>query len=125
MKNAFNIVYESILKELNSLEEFETNPIKEYKSFNEFKHFLNKYNLICKLDDEDDSNKDKKFIECSLYFANEYDTDHNLVKFDYYNKINQAYYLQYKEIFDDLENYHMHYIVTLSGEKESPEIMWG
>jgi len=125
MKNKFNVVYESILKDLNSLEDLEKEPVKEYKSYNEFKHFLNKYDLISQLDEEDNSSKNKKFIECSLYFANEYDNDHNLVKFDYYNKINQSYYLKYKEIFDKLEDYHKHYIVTLSGEKDSPKILWG
>lgn len=125
MKNKFDILYESILDDLNSLEEYETEQVKTIKSYNEFKHFLNKFNLISKLDEEDNSNKDNTVIECTLYFANEYDTEHNLVKFDYYNKITPSYYLKYKEIFDQLEDYHKHYIVTLSGEKDSPQILWG
>lgn len=125
MKNQFDILYESILKDLNSLEEYESEPIKEVKSYTEFKHFLNKFDLISKLDEEDTSTKDKKVIECTLYFANKYDTDHNLVKFDYYNKVNPSYYLQYKELFDELEDYRKHYTVTLSGEKDSPQILWG
>lgn len=124
MKSKFDILYESVLKELNSLEEYETEPVKELKSYEQFKHFLNKFDLISELDEEDKKNN-QKVIECSLYFANQYDNDHNLIRFDYYNKVNPQYYLQYKEIFDQLEDFHKHYVVTLTGEKKSPQILWG
>lgn len=112
MKSKFDILFESVLDELNSLEDYETEPTKKLKSFNEFKHFVNKFDLICELDKEDKNNQ--KAIECSLYFINQFDNEHNQVKFDYYNKIDQKYYYQYKNIFDQLEDFRKHYIVTLT-----------
>ena len=35
------------------------------------------------------------------------------------------YHRQFKDIFDKLNDYKKHYIVTLTGELKSPRIIWG
>ena len=123
MKDKFTILYESIIDDLNSLEDLENEPKKEYKSYEEFRHFCKNNDLITKLDEEaDDSDK---VIECSLYFMNEKDTDNKPVRFDYYNQNVPEYYKQYHQLFDLMKDYKKHYIVTLDGKAGSKKIIWG
>ena len=121
-KTKFDILYESIIDELNSLEDLETEVEQEYKSFNEFKQFCKRLDLIAELDQYTDTDKD---IECSLYFMKEFDTENKPVRFDFFNQNDIEYYKENYTIFDELINYKKHYIVTLSGEEKSPRIIWG
>lgn len=107
-KRKFDILFESIVQQINSIDDEET---PEYKSFEEFKHFIKDFNIIAELDTE---SKNDKVIECSLYFIDQFDGSNKPVKFDYYNQCDQNYYLKYKNIFDKLQEYHKKYIVTLT-----------
>ena len=120
-QSKFNMLYESILSKLNDLHDLETEPEKEYKSLDEFKHFLKSIDLILEIDDDKDT---PNYIECKLYFIDP-DNDNNLVRFEYLNQVVPSYYEQYNEIFDTLNNYSELNIVTIDGTKDSPIIMWG
>lgn len=121
-KTQFEMLYESVLAELNSLEEYENEIEPELKSFEEFKHFCKDLYIIAELDTEKLSDK---MIECSLYFMKETDSENKPVRFDFYNQQNPTYYQQYREIFDKLIDYKKHFIVTKDGQKTSPKIIWG
>lgn len=121
-KTKFDILYESIIDELNSLEDLETEVEQEYKSFNEFKQFCKRLDLIAELDQYTDTDK---VVECSLYFMKEFDTENKPVRFDFFNQNDIEYYKENHTIFDELSNYKKHYIVTLSGKEKSPRIIWG
>ena len=121
-RDDFKVLYEEIVKDIASLEEYETEPKLECRSFDEFKHFCKSLNLRCELSENDNN---EKVQECSLYFMNEFDNDRNQIRFDYYNQIMPEYHRQFKDIFDKLNDYKKHYIVTLTGELKSPRIIWG
>ena len=111
----FNLLYENILNEyfnLNNNDKIE----KKYKSFDEFRHIIVKLNKY---------QNDDKIIEASLYFLKEIDDNHKPIKFDYFNQMEQKYFKKYKNIFLKLQDYKKNNKVTLSGEKNSPEIFWG
>lgn len=117
----FNLLYENILNEyfnLNNNDKIE----KKYKSFEEFRHFCKELDIIVKLNKYQN---DDKIIEASLYFLKEIDDNHKPIKFDYFNQMEQKYFKKYKNIFLKLQDYKKNNKVTLSGEKNSPEIFWG
>lgn len=118
MKNKFDILYESIIDELNSLTELESDIEKEYKSFDEFKHFCKQLDLLAKMNND----KDEDVIECSLYFISA--NDKNPIRFDYLNQNDIKYYKENRILFEKLNDYKKHYIVTLAGEENSPRIIW-
>jgi hypothetical protein len=117
----FDMLYESILSELNDLHELETEIEKQYKSLDEFKHFLKSIDLILEIDDDEET---PNYIECKLYFIDP-DNDNNLIRFEYLNQVVPSYYEQYKDLFDSLNQYAKLNIVTMDGTKDSPIIMWG
>ena len=117
----FEMLYESILSELNDLHELETEVEKQYKSLDEFKHFLKSIDLILEIDDDKET---PNYIECKLYFLDP-DNDNNLIRFEYLNQVVLSYYDKYKDIFDSLNQYAKLNIVTMDGTKDSPIIMWG
>lgn len=117
-KSKFDIIYENILTTLNNTEKNKT-----YKSFEEFRQFCKLLDLIVELDK---NMKDTdKLVEASLYFMKETDSDNKPIKFDYLDKLNNLYVNKYKDIFDKLSEYKNTYIVTISGKKDSPKILWG
>lgn len=120
----FNTLIESILEDLNSLEEFETEIEPTIVSYNEFKHFCKELDLIAELDKDMDMDSNNA-IECSLYFMKQFDNDNKPVKFDFFNQYSRKYYNEHLELFNILKDYKKRHIVTLEGDTKSPEIIWG
>lgn len=113
-KTQFKLLYEAILNELESAEE------KQYKSFNEFRHFCKNLDLIAELDKYTDTDT---VINCTLYFIDGYNK--NKKRFEYLNQSDINYYKKYSTVFNKLNSYKNLYIVTLDGSKDSPKIIWG
>jgi hypothetical protein len=118
----FNTLYESVMQDLDSLEEYEVEPILKLTSFEAFKHFCKNINLVTQLSEYSD---DDKVVGCSLYFKGLEDEFKQPVKFDYYAKENHQYYDELRDVFEKLEDYKKHYIVTLDGTKATPQVIWG
>lgn len=55
----------------------------------------------------------------------EIDNENKPVRFDFFNQNVNAYYLKYKDIFDALFEFQKYNIVTLTGKKTDPKIIWG
>lgn len=120
-KNKFDIIYENIINSFNNT----NNDINEktYKSFEEFRQFCKQLDLIVELDKN--LNKSDKLIEASLYFMKEKDNDNKPIRFDYLDQLNNSYIKEYNNIFKELKDYKNKYIVTLTGKKDSPQVIWG
>lgn len=120
-KNKFDIIYENIINSFNNT----NNDINEktYKSFEEFRQFCKQLDLIVELDKN--LNKSDKLIEASLYFMKEKDNDNKPIRFDYLDQLNNSYIKEYNKLFKELKNYKNKYIVTLTGKKDSPQVIWG
>lgn len=120
-KNKFDIIYENIINSFNNT----NNDINEktYKSFKEFRQFCKQLDLIVELDKN--LNKSDKLIEASLYFMKEKDNDNKPIRFDYLDQLNNSYIKEYNNIFKELKDYKNKYIVTLTGKKDSPQVIWG
>ena len=120
-KNKFDIIYENIINSFNNT----NNDINEktYKSFEEFRQFCKQLDLIVELDKN--LNKSDKLIEASLYFMKEKDNDNKPIRFDYLDQLNNSYIKDYNKLFKELKDYKNKYIVTLTGKKDSPQVIWG
>lgn len=120
-KNKFDIIYENIINSFNNT----NNDINEktYKSFEEFRQFCKQLDLIVELDKN--LNKSDKLIEASLYFMKEKDNDNKPIRFDYLDQLNNSYIKEYNKFFKELKDYKNKYIVTLTGKKDSPQVIWG
>lgn len=120
-KNKFDIIYENIINSFNNT----NNDINEktYKSFEEFRQFCKQLDLIVELDKN--LNKSDKLIEASLYFMKEKDNDNKPIRFDYLDQLNNSYIKEYNNLFKELKDYKNKYIVTLTGKKDSPQVIWG
>ena len=120
-KNKFDIIYENIINSFNNT----NNDINEktYKSFEEFRQFCKQLDLIVELDKN--LNKSDKLIEASLYFMKEKDNDNKPIRFDYLDQLNNSYIKEYNKLFKELKDYKNKYIVTLTGKKDSPQVIWG
>lgn len=120
-KSKFDIIYENIINSFNNT----NNDINEktYKSFEEFRQFCKQLDLIVELDKN--LNKSDKLIEASLYFMKEKDNDNKPIRFDYLDQLNNSYIKEYNKLFKELKDYKNKYIVTLSGKKDSPQVIWG
>lgn len=120
-KSKFDIIYENIINSFNNT----NNDINEktYKSFEEFRQFCKQLDLIVELNKN--LNKSDKLIEASLYFMKEKDNDNKPIRFDYLDQLNNSYIKEYNNIFKELKDYKNKYIVTLTGKKDSPHVIWG
>jgi hypothetical protein len=119
-KSNFNILYESILNDINASTKDEVE--KKYKSFDEFKHFCKELDLIVKLNELQEI---KNLIGCSLFLINEYDGQNKPKRFDFLNQCEPEYIKKYFNLFKTLNKYKQENIVTLNGKENSPIIVWG
>jgi len=120
----FDMLIESILEDLNSLAEYESEIEPTVVSYNEFKQFCKGLDLIAELDSDLDVDSPNA-IECSLYFMKKFDNENKPVKFDFFNQNSRSYYKEYIDLFKTLKDYKKRHIVTYDGNINSPEIIWG
>lgn len=120
----FNMMIESILEDLNSLEEYENEIEPKIVSYNEFKQFCKSLDIIAELDADLDMDSENA-IECSLYFMKKFDNENKPVRFDFFNQHSRQYFNEHYSLFKALKDYKKHHIVTLEGDIKSPEIIWG
>lgn len=111
----FNIIYQQYMQE-NELNNKEEQMIqKEYRSLQQFKHFLDNLGLLT------------QFLEqtTTSYIIKLYKLLNNTKQyFDYYYKFNPHYYAENKHIFQPLIKYKEKYNVTIDGSKDSKRVLY-
>ena len=111
MKN-FNIIYQQYMQNIQS---DQSKIQKEYRSLEQFKHFLDNLGLLTEFVQQTTNNYIIKLYKL-LNNTKQY--------FDYYYKFNPNYYSQNRNIFEPLSKYKEKYIITIDGNKNSKKILF-
>lgn len=114
MRDRFTLLFESVMDVIE-----DESVQSDYTSFEVFRHFCAKYNLIAELDDNEDADK---LRECSLYFMKETESDNKPKRFDYYDYQTNK---DYPDIVDALRDFKEGHRVTVDGTRNSPRVIWG